>query len=131
MFEWNEHDISVSVKVTKLSTSMTLKICGHKHREYSSSRSSRGQPAGRRVRQRPASARLRAPANRRAGHDGRAAVRHLAAAARLARLRLENPHQVLRNGLGQAGIHRGNQAQGKPNGDALTVASCLRTWQIL
>ena len=41
-----------------------------------------------------------------------APVRHLAAAAGLPRLRVQDPHQVLRDRLHQARLHRGDQAQG-------------------
>ena len=76
-------------------------------------RPGRREPAGRRLRERAAAAGLRAPAHRGAGHDGRAPVRHLQAAAGLARVRVEDTHQVLRDRVGQAWIHRGNKAQGE------------------
>lgn len=54
-------------------------------------RSGRRQPAGGRVRERPASARRGAQKDRGVGHLGGAAVRHQQAAARLSRLRVQDP----------------------------------------
>ena len=57
-------------------------------------RPGRHQPARRRVRQRPTAAGLRPAPDRGVGHDGGSAVRHLAPAPRLARMRLQNFDQV-------------------------------------
>ena len=73
------------------------------------SRPGRSQPARRGLRQRPPAARLREEEDRGAGPHGRQALRHLQAAPGVPRLRLQDPHEVLRDGLGEAGVHRGDQ----------------------
>ena len=89
----------------------TLKL-GPISRNCDGSRSGGREPTGRRLRERAAAARLRPPPHRRAGHDGSAALRHLAAAPRLPRLRLQDTHQVLRDRLGEARLDRRHQAKG-------------------
>ena len=86
-------------------------------RNLHGSRSGGREPTGRRLRERAAAARLRPPPHRRARHDGSAALRHLAAAPRLPRLRLQDPHQVLRDWLGEARLDRRHKAKGTDSTD--------------
>lgn len=71
------------------------------------------EPAGRSVCKRASSARLRAQAHCGTGADGRAPLRHLQTAARLPRVRLQDPDPLLRDRVHQARLHRGQQAQGE------------------
>jgi hypothetical protein len=69
-----------------------------------------GQPARRRLRQRPPPAQLRPPPDRRAVPSGHPPLRHLPAAARLPRLRVQDPGQVPRDRLHPPRRHRRLQA---------------------
>ena len=75
-------------------------------------RSGGSEPTRRRFRERAATARLRPPPHCRARHDGSPAVRHLETAARLPRLRLQDPDQILRDRVGQAWLNRWHQTKG-------------------
>ena len=57
-------------------------------------RSSRDQPARRRVRQRPTAAGLRPAPDRGVGHDGGPALRHLETVTRVSRMRFEDFDKV-------------------------------------
>ncbi|XP_077537812.1 uncharacterized protein LOC144149941 isoform X1 [Haemaphysalis longicornis] len=70
----------------------------------------RGEPAGRRVRQRPTAAQRRPAAHRRACPARGPPLRHLAAAARLPRLRLQDSREIPRDRLHPARRHRRQQA---------------------
>ena len=70
-----------------------------------------GQPVGRRVHQRPSPAESHPPEDRRTGGGRSAAVRHLAPAARLARLCVQDLEPLPGDGQHPAGRHRRLQAQ--------------------
>ena len=74
-------------------------------KKYFNFRSGRSEPAGRGLCQRAASAGLREEEDRGAGSHGSPALRHLPPAPGVPRLRLQDPHQVLRDRLHQAGLH--------------------------
>ena len=76
-------------------------------------RSNRGESAGRGVCQRAPTSGSRAQAHRRAGADGRATVRHLAPASRVARLRQQDPDALLRNRIHETGIECGVEGEAK------------------
>ena len=79
-------------------------------------RSNRGESAGRCFRQWEAASGSRAQAHRGAGADGRATMRHLAATARVARLRQQDTDSLLRDRLHQTGLERRpeSETQGEP-----------------
>ena len=70
------------------------------------------QPAGRGVHQRPTPAPPHPPADRGDGPPRRPALRHLPPAARVSRLRVQNPVPVPRDGVHPARGHRRKQGQG-------------------
>jgi len=73
-------------------------------------RSGAGEPARRGVHQRAPAAQPHPAEDRGAGGGRRAAVRHLAPAARFARLRLQNLEPLPGDGLDPTGGDRGQQA---------------------
>ena len=85
-------------------------------------RSNRGESAGRCFRQWAAASGSRAQAHRRAGADGRATVRHLAPASRVARLRQQDPDALLRDRIHETWIECGveGEAKGKQKHSELT-----------
>lgn len=76
-------------------------------------RTSRGKSIRRRFCERQTVAGLRAPEDRAARHGRRQAVRHFAAATRVPRLRLQDTHEILRDGKYPAWQHWRKQDEGK------------------